>query len=404
MEKDTLSEIPIDELIYFSQQFANMFGFPVRLYKNNEKIFFYSTANLVVDPVELCLNEIIKNTSEIGYYVYNELLYFGIVNYRQYKFIVGPVSELKISDNDLKKIGFLHDIKSEEADLFVSEMKTLSGFHLDTMLQAMVIYNFTVNKTMYDISDIRIKNSEQNNISSNIKENEVSSNISTDFYKNYERSFLIENDITKKVMNGDVQGLIDGATKIPSVSSGNLAPHLLRHQKNFFIRLETIVARAALKAGLDVDEVFCIEEMYIRKCESLNHVDRIKNLQYHMIVDYADRVNKHNQYNKNNSKFVNKIIKYIRNHISESVKTSDIAEYLGKSRGGLTTEFKKQTGMNLSDFIMLKKIQEAEELLYSTDKSIVSISSYLGFSSQSHFCNAFKKIKDITPTEYRNKR
>ena len=66
-------------------------------------------------------------------------------------------------------------------------------------------------------------------------------------------------------------------------------------------------------------------------------------------------------------------------------------------------EFKKQTGMNLSDFIKLKKIQEAEELLYETDKSLVAISDHLGFSSQSHFCRVFKELKGVTPSEYRAK-
>ena len=217
------------------------------------------------------------------------------------------------------------------------------------------------------------------------------------------RSFAIEKEMIKKVMNGDVEGLIDGATKIPSVSSGNLAPHLLRHSKNFFIKLETIMARAAIEAGLDVDEILLIEEMYIQKCESLNNIDRIKNLQYHMIIDYADRVKKFKQYNGQHSKLVNEVSKYIRAHISEPIKTADIAEYFGKSRGGITTEFKKQTGMNLSDFIKLKKIQEAQELLYETNKSLALISDYLGFSSQSHFTRVFKEITEITPKEYRKK-
>ncbi|MDE6101882.1 MAG: helix-turn-helix domain-containing protein, partial [Ruminococcus sp.] len=270
------------------------------------------------------------------------------------------------------------------------------------LIQSIILYNFSVNRTMLNISDIRIKNTEQNNISSDIKENEIS-DIGERLFLNNSRSYAIERDMIKKVMNGDVEGLIDGATKIPSVSSGNLAPHLLRHNKNFFIKLETIMARAAIETGLDVDEIFSIEEMYIRKCESLDNIDRIKNLQYHMIIDYADRVKKLRQYNGQNSKLVNEISRYIRNHISEPIKTSDIADYLGKSRGGITTEFKKQTGMNLSDFIKLKKIQEAQELLYETKKSLVLISDYLGFSSQSHFTRVFKEITGITPKEYRDK-
>ncbi len=402
MKYEKKSEITEKELIYISRQFANMFGFPVRLYNKNELVFFHSTANLTADPVLLCFDEIIGKSEEVSYYVYENVFYYGIVNCGNYKFVSGPVSELRISDHEFQRFGFMLGVENSDIPLFTSSMKSLCGIHLDTLIQSIILYNFSVNRTMLNISDIRIKNTEQNNISSDIKENEVS-DIGERLFLNNSRSYAIERDMIKKVMNGDVEGLIDGATKIPSVSSGNLAPHLLRHNKNFFIKLETIMARAAIETGLDVDEIFSIEEMYIRKCESLDNIDRIKNLQYHMIIDYADRVKKLRQYNGQNSRLVNEISRYIRSHISEPIKTSDIADYLGKSRGGITTEFKKQTGMNLSDFIKLKKIQEAQELLYETKKSLVLISDYLGFSSQSHFTRVFKEITGITPKEYRDK-
>lgn len=402
MEYKKNSSVTQEELIYISRQFANMFGFPVRLYNGGELIFFHSTANLTADPVLLCFDEIIRKSEEVSYHVYDNAFYYGIVNCGQYKFVAGPVSELKLSDHTFNELGFLLDIKNNDIPLFTASMKSLAGIHLDTLIQAIILYNFSVNKTMYNISDIRIKDTEQNILSADMKENEIA-DIGERLCMNNARSYAIEKDMIKKVMNGDVEGLIDGATKIPSVSSGNLAPHLLRHNKNFFIKLETVMARAAIEAGLDVDEIFSIEEMYIKKCESLNNIDRIKNLQYHMIIDYADRVKKLKQYNGQNSKLVTDISRYIRSNISEAIKTSDIADYFGKSRGGITTEFKKQTGMNLSDFIKLKKIQEAQELLYATNKSIVMISDYLGFSSQSHFTRVFKEITGITPKEYRDK-
>lgn len=402
MDCEKVPDITQEELIYISRQFANMFGFPVRLYNKNALIFFHSTANLIVDPVSLCFDKIISKNEQISYYVYENAFYYGIVNYRHYKFVTGPVIEIRLSDHEFNRLGFMLEIEKNNIPLFTSSMKSLSGIHLDTLIQSIILYNFSVNKTMYNVSDIRIKSSEQNDISADIKENEIAYT-GERLFMNNARSYAIEMDMIKKVMNGDVEGLIDGATKIPAVSSGNLAPHLLRHNKNFFIKLETIMARTAIEAGLDVDEVFSIEEMYIRKCESLDNIDRIKNLQYHMIIDYADRVKKLQQYNGRNSKMVTEISGYIRSHISEAIKTSDIADYLGKSRGGITTEFKKQTGMNLSDFIKLKKIQEAQELLYSTNQSLVIISDYLGFSSQSHFTRIFKEITGITPKEYRDK-
>ncbi len=402
MDNEKIHDITQEELIYISRQFANMFGFPVRLYKKNELIFFHSTANLSADPVSLCFDEIMRKSEEISYYVCENAFYYGIVNCGHYKFVTGPVIEIRLSDHELNKLGFMLGIEKNDIPLFTSSMKSLSGVHLDTLIQAIILYNFSVNKTMYNISDIRIKSSEQKDISTDIKENEISY-AGEKLFMNNARSYAIEKDMIKKVMNGDVDGLIDGATKIPSVSSGNLAPHLLRHNKNFFIKLETIMARAAIETGLDVDEIFSIEEMYIRKCESLDNIDRIKNLQYHMVIDYADRVKKLRQYNGQNSKLVNDVSKYIRANISQPIKTSDVAEYFGKSRGGITTEFKRQTGMNLSDFIKLKKIQEAQELLYETNQSLVMISDYLGFSSQSHFTRVFKEVTGITPKEYRDR-
>lgn len=393
-----------NEMIYFSRQFANMFGIPVRLYKNQEQIYCFSTVDFSADPILLCINKIMEINSEIGYYIDNNFLYYGIVNHDNYKFVCGPVSETKKTKSELKELAVTLSVSNNDIPIFVSQMMSLSGIHLDTVIQSIILYNFTVNRSMYDISDIRIKKSEQKSISSEIKTNEFSIYKDSEFYINNSRSFLIEKDIVKKILLGDVEALKDGASKIPAVSSGNLANNLIRHQKNFFIKLETIASRAAVEAGLDIDEIAAIEEMYIIKCESLENTDRIKNLQYHMILDYADRVKKHKQYNGNNHKLINDIAKYIRDHISEPIKTSDIALFLGKSRNTITTEFKNKTGMNLSDFIKLKKIQEAEELLYETNISLVSISSFLGFSSQSHFCKVFKKITGVTPAEYRNKK
>ncbi|MBR0215617.1 MAG: helix-turn-helix transcriptional regulator [Clostridia bacterium] len=50
-----------------------------------------------------------------------------------------------------------------------------------------------------------------------------------------------------------------------------------------------------------------------------------------------------------------------------------------------------------------KKSEEAARLLAFTDKSLISISDYLGFSSQSHFARVFKKYIGMTPSEYRSR-
>lgn len=63
--------------------------------------------------------------------------------------------------------------------------------------------------------------------------------------------------------------------------------------------------------------------------------------------------------------------------------------------------FKKELGFSIGEFITRCRLEEARYLLRYTSKPISLISSYLCFSSQSHFQTAFKKQFGITPLQYR---
>ena len=78
-----------------------------------------------------------------------------------------------------------------------------------------------------------------------------------------------------------------------------------------------------------------------------------------------------------------------------------MADYVGFSKSYLSAYFKDTLGFKISDFILRCKLEEGRDLLRFTDKSITTISTYLCFSSQSHFQTAFKKQYGITPKEYR---
>ena len=97
----------------------------------------------------------------------------------------------------------------------------------------------------------------------------------------------------------------------------------------------------------------------------------------------------------------NEIYHYVLHHISDPIRTREIADHLYMSRSYLSTLFKKQYGKNLNDYIHEIKISKAKELLQDHSKSIILISDYLGYSSSSHFNRVFKQITGISPKEYR---
>ena len=63
--------------------------------------------------------------------------------------------------------------------------------------------------------------------------------------------------------------------------------------------------------------------------------------------------------------------------------------------------FKSVYGMPVASYMKQYRIMRAAELLRSTEKSISSIASDVGYESQSKFSAAFKDIMKILPTDYR---
>ena len=119
-----------------------------------------------------------------------------------------------------------------------------------------------------------------------------------------------------------------------------------------------------------------------------------------MVLDYAERVAKL-KLGQSPSLLVTKVSNYVQQHLSEPIKTDDIARALFMGRSRLSTNFKNETGINISDYITQIKIDEAKRLLRYSDKTFVAIATYLGFSSPSHFSKVFKEKTGPTPFEYR---
>ena len=92
----------------------------------------------------------------------------------------------------------------------------------------------------------------------------------------------------------------------------------------------------------------------------------------------------------------------LKNH-HDPLTVSDVAAYVGFSKSYFSAYFKKTLGFSVSAFILRCKLEEDKELLQYTNKSISTISTFLCFSSQSHFQTAFKKQFGMIPNECKHK-
>ena len=179
-----------------------------------------------------------------------------------------------------------------------------------------------------------------------------------------------------------------------------MAREHLRQYKNTFIVTATLAARSAIRGGMDAEEALSASDLLIRNCEALQDVQSILRLQIDLLLTYTEQVARLRTGGKT-TPLALQVSAWVQNHLSEPVDTGKMARAFHFSRPHLSRKFRLETGMTLTDFILRKKSEEAGRLLTYTDKSLTSVSEYLGFSSQSHFARVFKKYMGMTPAEYR---
>ena len=393
-----------ETLRYICTMIGNLSGVPIRIYKNRGLIFSHSVVWLPVDPICLCEDEILDIRSHIGYYTAQFFYSYGIVNYEDYSIISGPTRLTSARVQELRELAFLAGVPSEETDAFVSGMRAVISLPLESLLQMLLSVNFFLNEEMLEITDLTIREDEQQMYNAQLGREQAEHRYEQDLLdpaaQEVHNTYRTEQTLLDLIEKGDVGALDEWLKDAPAVRPGSIAPDQLRQVKNTLIVTATLASRAAVRGGMDVEDAFSLSDAYIRKCELLQTPDRIINLQYHMVLDFTSQVS-NLKLHGNSSALAAAVAEYVRHHLSDPVSTEKIAEKLHFSRTWLSRKFHEETGIPLSDFIRIKKTEEAQRLLRYTDKSLREISVYLGYSSQSHFQTVFKKQLGVTPMQYR---
>lgn len=389
------------DIKYLSTSIGNLAGVPVRIYENGVMTLFHSLQDFPADPIKPYVESVLNIGGNVGYFVTPYFNYYGVVRKGNTAIVIGPSRQTPMSEKDLRELAFSCDVSAGDTERFISAMKSLVQMPLESILQILCTVNHVLCGERLSLKDVAIYDL------GNGTDNEIEINTDTDLEDNIgtqdavHNTLTLENNLMDMVSRGDVQALTEWASVAPAVRGGRLADDACRQIKNTFIVSTTLTSRAAIRGGVDVEEALSLSDSYIRKCEFLSTAEQILNLQYRMVLDYTSRVEKQKA-SEGSSKLINDVAKYVRKNISGRTSVEEMARSMFISRTHLAAKFKQLTGMTLTDFILSEKTEEAKRLLKSTDKSLLAIGEYLGFSSQSHFTKVFKKYSGKTPSEYRN--
>lgn len=94
---------------------------------------------------------------------------------------------------------------------------------------------------------------------------------------------------------------------------------------------------------------------------------------------------------------------YIQQNIAKEVTLEEVANLVGLTPNYFSLYFKKTTGVTFINYRMTKRIEAAEQLLALPHYRIVDVAHETGYEDYSHFAKTFRKMKGITPTEFRSR-
>ena len=214
-------------------------------------------------------------------------------------------------------------------------------------------------------------------------------------------SFETEFEFYSAVRTGDLDTVKRLYTPLDTQGKGRLSKDDLRNVKYHLVITIAMLCRFCIEGGLDPETAYTISDIYINKCDECKSEESVMEVHKEVIVYYTKQMKKlaaQNVY----SKHILMCFDCIFDNIYNGVTVNQIADELNITPQYLSRLFKEEVGVKLSDFIMSKRIQAAENMLRYSEYSPLDIANSLSFSSHSHFIACFRKQTGLTPKQYRD--
>ena len=209
------------------------------------------------------------------------------------------------------------------------------------------------------------------------------------------------------IESGDLEQLKRSLDEDYTGEVGLLADQPLRNAKNRAIVVVTLASRAAMRGGVVPEAAYSLSDSYIQKIEKCRNIPAVFHLFYAAEYEYARMVKELNEQKegilvKDKNPHINKCKDYIFSHLHGKLSVQDIADALGLNAGYLSELFHACEKITLTEYIRREKINLTKNLLIYSRYSYSEISTYLGFSSQSHLGKYFKAATGMTMRQYRS--
>ncbi|GEP73218.1 two-component response regulator [Lentilactobacillus rapi DSM 19907 = JCM 15042] len=248
---------------------------------------------------------------------------------------------------------------------------------------------------------------EQNGLYEKIAK-KIDDSLTQNLFNNQEQEFIhnpYDQEVREltSISEGDLKALDDSLHEVYDGRFPTLGPTKLRSLKNLAIVDLALIARAAIKGGLDYEKSFSINDEYIRSVETSEDEPSIVTVVLRAKKEYTQLIhdNKLKKDNKPTNLIVRRCKIFIQTHLHSKICLSQLSDYCQVSKPYLSRLFHNTQRVTLNDYIQQEKITASKRDLIYTDHDISIVATDYGYSSSSHYSLVFKRITQMTPTAFR---
>ena len=217
--------------------------------------------------------------------------------------------------------------------------------------------------------------------------------------KMMENRYAYENEMIKIVSEGRVHKIDMMFSYLSNLRFEQRLADPVRNGKNYCIIMNTLLRKGAEQGGVHPLYLDSVSSNFAMEIEQMTSEKAIYELMQNMFRTYCVLVKKHST--KGFSAPVQKTITYIDSDIGANISTSMLANMQKVSASYLSSIFKKETGKSITEYINLKRVEMAKDLLKKTNLQVQTIAQHCGIMDMNYFSKVFKKYTGKTPKEYR---
>lgn len=215
-----------------------------------------------------------------------------------------------------------------------------------------------------------------------------------------ELRYQIEQEMIQAVQQGDHETLQKVRSKMKNLYdfSERFPNQPVRALRNALIILNTLLRVAARNANVQPFFLNQISEKFAKQIERTETIQTLEKLMTLLFDEYCQLVRLHAV--KGYSPLVQKVIQFVSLRYNKPLSLEELSQEYHAHPAHISRQFKKETGMTVTDFQQKQRIEEAKPLLRNGELSIKWIAESIGFDDAGYFTRIFKKIEGVTPTQF----